>query len=183
MVLANSCQQLKNRGWQWWLMKNRKVFRKKGYRSLHSPNSEHGREEEYCFLESQNAKEHDSEPFCNFLATIFPSDLNALLIVFSHWKERRSWGRALRKKLLRLRIFPDRRLGRICSIMAASFGRNWSLKVYVFLEAFCLHLPNWFALILRIHTEGTSVWNTSVFQQFNAVFWIIHFKLPWGCWT
>ena len=164
-------QQQKSHGW--------KVFRRKGYRSLHSPNSEHGREQEYSFLESQNAKEHDSEPFFKLFRDDIPL-WNGVLIPFSHWKARRPWVRALRKKLLRLRISPVRRLGRICLIMAASFGRNWRLKVYVFLKAFCLHLSNWFALILRIRTEGTSAWNISVFQQFNAVFWIIHFKLPWG---
>ena len=85
------------------------MFRKKGYRSLHSPNSEHGREEEYCFLESQNAKEHDSEPFFfNFLVTIPECYL-------SHRKARRSWGRALRsniaQKAFALAHFPKQKTG------------------------------------------------------------------------
>ena len=44
--------------------------------------------------------------FLNFFATIFPCDLNVLLIPFSHWKARRPWGRALRKKL-----FPRQKTG------------------------------------------------------------------------
>ena len=179
LALANSCKQLKNRGSDgcW---KIEKCFVKKDTdRCIRRTLSTAEKKNIVCWS-YKTPKSTIQSHFCNFLATIFPCDLNELLIPFSLWKARRPWGRALRKKLLRLRISPVRRLGRICLIMAASFGRNWRLKVYVFLKAFCLHLSNWFALILRIRTEGTSAWNISVFQQFNAVFWIIHFKLPWG---
>ena len=162
LALANSCKQLKNRGSDgWW--KIEKCFVKKDTdRSIRRTLST-AEKKNIVSWSYKTPKSTIQSHFCNFLATIFPYDLNVLLISFPHWKARRPWTRALRKKLLRLRISPGRRLGRICSIMAASFGRNWSLKVYVFLKAFCLHLPNWFTLILRIHTEGTSAWNISVY--------------------
>lgn len=123
MVLANSCKQLKNRGSDgcW---KIEKCFVKKDTDRCIRRTLSTAKKKNIVSWSHKTPKSTIQNHFCNFLATIFPCDLNALLIPFSHWKARRPWERALRKKLLRLRISPDRRLGRICSMMAASFGRE-----------------------------------------------------------